>query len=344
MKRCKRVGINVTKRCNWRCKTCFYRWAEDFNADYHKPLAEALKEAHDARAIGCDHVVLIGWGEPGLWPHLLDFVKEVTSWGLTSSIITNGSLRLDLYENLRKVGLDHLHISVHGLGSTLDEISGMKDSGLKQSILMTWLQSEAWPWRMNMTLQKSNFESLEAIADTCLEHGCEHVVALGFLPHYEWNDPAKLKEVAVHPELLRFKLERIIDRVISAGKMMTVRYHPMCHIGERYRKYIVNARYVPYDPWEWLYSNPNAPEAEYWEAACKLGNSVAVQEAPCVSCGLRIHCGGWNKIYAAGFDGAGLKAIDMPEATRIPGWLHNQNPTNQGKGFFGKMTKRTGEV
>lgn len=301
-----------------------------------------MNEVIAAKNKGCDHAVLVGFGEPVLWPNLLETIKEISKIGMTSSIITNGSVAVSHYAKIREAGLNHLHISVHGIGTVLDEISGFPGAGERQVELFTWLKKENWPWRMNMTVQQINYKNLLDIANRCVFYGCKHIISLGFLPHYEWNDPHKMREVAVHPAELRPYIEAVAQMVEVFNKanqdnpaMFTIRYHPMCHLSEEYRKYVTNARYVLYSPGEWDYNNAVAmsPEA-HWQEALKLGGSVSIDTEPCLSCGLRIHCGGWNRVYAAGFDGAGLKAMEMPEESKIPGWLHDQNPSNSWKGWF----------
>lgn len=342
MRRCTRVGIDVTKRCNWKCRTCFYRWKSDFNQQFDRHINDVWRETVAAKERGCDHAVLVGWGEPGLWPPLLDYLARVESIGMSSSIITNGSLPVSKYAAMRAAGLNHLHVSIHGIGAMLDEISGVPGSGDRQKELLEWLKAEKWPWRMNMTVQKVNHKELSAIAEMCLDAGCRHIISLGFLPHYEWNDPEKLRQVAVHPAELREDIEKVFCIVENFNEyekhgykaMITVRYHPMCHLSPEYRKYVVNARYVLYDPWEWDYGAAGRSDESYWNAALDVGNTVAIQADPCRACGLNIHCGGWNRIYADGFDGALLQAVEMPEETKIPGWLHDQNPANHGNGWF----------
>ena len=344
MNRCRRVGIDVTRKCNWRCRTCFYRWRSDFNAPYDKPLQDVMQEARSAQARGCDHVVLVGWGEPGLWPHILDMIKEVRAMGMTCSIITNGSLAVGHYAKMREAGLDHLHISVHGTGKTLDEISGTDGASVHQQQLFSYLKAENWPWRMNMTVQKININELPDIALMCLHYGCRHIVSLGFLPHYEWNDPNRLQEVAVHPA----EIGRVLEKVHSAidnhnsynhhgfRAMFTIRYQPMCHLNPELWKYVVNARYVLYDPWEWDYGAAGLSDDAHWQSACSLGEGVAIKEEPCKSCYLHMHCGGWNRTYAAGFNGADLFQPPLfNEVGQNPGDLHDMNPANHGKGYFG---------
>ena len=345
MRRCTRVGIEVTKRCNWRCQTCFHRWKPTFNADEHRTIESVATEIDAAIARGCDHSVLVGEGEPTLWRGLFEFIQYCKDKGITSSVITNGTCSIEKAARMYETGLNHLHVSAHGMGETLDRIAGVPGAGIKQSALIEWLGESGLPWRSNATLQLENYKELPKITDYMITNGCRHIVYLGFLPHYEWNDPEKLRTVAVHPAELRPYLEESIGIIEDTNSkktrsiddpqiLTTIRYHPMCHIEPRYWKYIVNARYVLYDPWEWDYEYLGLDDKSFWEAAKGIGGTVSVNGPPCIKCDLLLHCGGWNKHMVKGFNGAGLDAkLLMPKLTE-PGAIHDQNPANHAKGYF----------
>jgi uncharacterized radical SAM superfamily Fe-S cluster-containing enzyme len=135
LRACSRIGIDVIRRCNFACKTCFYRWGPEFNTS-DEILDDVLALTRAGRDRGCDHVVLIGKGEPGLWKPIFEFISEVKNIGMTSSIITNGSMPVTHYAKMREAGLNHLHVSVHGLGDTLDKIVCHYGAGAKQAELM----------------------------------------------------------------------------------------------------------------------------------------------------------------------------------------------------------------
>ncbi len=343
LKPCSRVGLDVTKRCNWKCKTCFYRHKKDFNTPYDASLDSLLSQARLGKEKGCDHVVLVGWGEPMLYPQIGELIQKIFEMEMTSSIITNGSLPVTEYEKLYSAGLDHLHISVHGFGKTLESIAGTSSS-LNQEKLLVWLHNNKKKWRSNTTLQKENYKQLPEIASKCVNYSVSHFVMLGFLPHYEWSqDINKQKEVAVHPEELRRYIEAAADLLEKENTQFTIRYHPLCHLSEKYWKYVVNALYVVYDPWEWCYNNifPKSGYYEIQKNAFKIANNVAIQGNPCSQCSVKIHCGAWNKVYANAFDGANLKAIKTGEVSEENrkhlnefGHFFKQNLANSEKGFY----------
>jgi MoaA/NifB/PqqE/SkfB family radical SAM enzyme len=245
-------------------------------------------------------------------------------------MITNAATGLDRFKCFFAQGLDHLHISSHGLDGTLDDIVGIKGAFKRQAEVKQWLSSEGLPYRSNVTLQKKNYRELPELAEYEISHGVYHFVMLGFLPHYEWKDHAA--EVAVHPAELRSYIEAAADLLIEAGTYFTIRYHPLCHLATRYWQYVVNARYVYFDPWEWNYDLQANDVPLLWSASVALGKSTAVKGPPCSGCSAYRHCGGWNAVSAATFDGADLTAIHDPGQYSLmwdfDGGVHDLNPAN----------------
>jgi MoaA/NifB/PqqE/SkfB family radical SAM enzyme len=321
----------VTKRCPWLCLICFYRHQPWFNTPEDKSLADAMSEVVMAKQRGCDHAVLVGEGETSLWPHLIDFIGHCKEMDITTSIITNGASPVARYEKMYEAGLNHLHISVHGVGPVLDAVADVPGAGERQAKVLEWLKETKLPWRSNTTLQLVNYKSLPETTQFIIDHGAYHIVLLGFLPHYSWG--SRLREVAVHPAELRAYVEQSLDLIIKAGRYATLRYHPMCELPEDLRKYATNARYVLYDPGEWEYGYCGLSDVALWDAAVNsIGGSVAIKGRPCCDCTHFMHCGGWNQTYANGFEGAGLEAIMTP-IDQTPGFLHDQNPFNATKGY-----------
>lgn len=335
MKPCTKVGLDITWRCNWRCTHCFYLR----NAKLHKvqdaTLIDIEAKIIDAKSKGMDHVVLIGQGEPSLHPDVISIILKAREHNMAISMITNGSAGIDTYESFFECGLDHLHISSHGYREALNKISGRSDAFDVQGDLKNWLQRNGLPFRTNITMQQLNYQQLPDVADYEISKGVYHFVFLGFLPHYEWS--GFVDTVGVHPGLLRPYIEKAADKLLEAGTLFTIRYHPLCHLSPKYWKYVVNARYVPYDPFEWNYITSIDP-VDVRDLAIHLGESVANK---CDGCKMRLHCGGWNRIMAKAFDGARLRPITIiPEeyksVYKIEGGLHDLNPVNQHSGTLCK--------
>jgi MoaA/NifB/PqqE/SkfB family radical SAM enzyme len=339
MKPCTRVGLDVTWRCNWKCRHCFYRRNPNLHQQVDTPLGEIRDTLCRAKGGGLDHAVLVGYGEPSLAENLDYLLNQAHNLGFATSMITNGATGLRRFKRLFAHGMDHLHLSSHGLDGTFDRIAGTPGAFRKQAELKEWLAAEGLPFRTNVTLQKQNYQDLPELAEYEIEHGVYHFVFLGFLPHYEWQD--HLSEVAVDPAELRPYIEDGADRLLETATYFTIRYHPLCHLAPRYWPYVVNARYVAFDPWEWNYSLQATDAEALWKDSVACGESTAIQGEPCSRCAARRHCGGWNRTYAAAFDGAGLTPIEEPPPEYADVWdqdggLHDLNPANQLTGTIRK--------
>jgi sulfatase maturation enzyme AslB (radical SAM superfamily) len=344
-----KLAIDVTWRCNWTCKHCFYRRDGRYHGQTDAPI-EAVKDRIDrGYRGGLRHVVFIGQGEPSLCsntPALLDYARSL---GMSTSIITNGATGPDRFiRYFRENNLDHLHISTHGLGKTLEEINGVPGSFAKQVELKRWLKAQGLPYRSNTTLQKDNYKQLTEIAEHEAALGVKHFAFLGFLPHYEWRTRAA--EVAVHPAELRPHIEAAARRLTSLGVLFTIRYQPLCHLDADLWPHVVNAGHATFCPWEWSYTidfceQPNPGQlmemALVMETARRMEDSVGILGKPCNECIAAKHCCRWNRFYADNFGGAGLTPIrEVPDQYRNV-WdaeygLHDLNPANHCTGTIGR--------
>ena len=79
---------HITKKCNFNCKYCFARF-NDVEGTLSKEVA--LKIPKQFKDLGVEKLNIAG-GEPLLYPHLMDVLKESKKCGLTVTMISNGSL------------------------------------------------------------------------------------------------------------------------------------------------------------------------------------------------------------------------------------------------------------
>jgi len=106
------VNLVLTRKCNYNCKFCFGGLSfldEEPNIDRILEIPYLLKQA------GCEKITFEG-GEPFLFNGLVDLVKVSKDVGLTTSIISNGSLitrerliELALYLDWLGLSIDSQH-------------------------------------------------------------------------------------------------------------------------------------------------------------------------------------------------------------------------------------------
>ena len=336
MKACKVVGLgNVTWKCNWNCKHCYFRRFPEAHTNIETSLSSLKEEINAGKNRGCDFVTLCGQGEPLLHSQVEEVISYISEMGMRSSIITNGSAGIDRYRKLYDLGLDHLQVSMHGLGKTLDKIAERAGAGQRQMKLLEWLNKENHSFRINITLQQLNYQEIFNIVEKAIQLSAFHISLLNFLPHYHWKSHAK--EVAVNPIELTNILEESM-KYMEGKVIFTLRYFPMCLLKPDFWKYITNARFVLFDPWEWDYGYYSEDVEKVWRAAVIMGGIVAIKGEPCNSCLLKEHCGGWNRFYAGAFDFEGLKAIkEVPDEYKDVisrrDVLFDLNPANSSEGY-----------
>jgi molybdenum cofactor biosynthesis enzyme MoaA len=83
------INLDLTTACNYRCTHCI-DW--DILNTAHKHLEAELRDSIRLMAErGLRSVILIGGGEPTLYPRFPDFVKFLKELGLQVAIVSNGS-------------------------------------------------------------------------------------------------------------------------------------------------------------------------------------------------------------------------------------------------------------
>ena len=143
----------------------------------------------------------------------------------------------------------------------------------------------------------------------------------------------------MHPMELRPYVERAIGVIEETGIDCTLRYHPLCHLSKEYWKYVTNALYVLVDSGEWDYGHCGEDTDIFRRSMLQLNEVTAIKTRPCCDCDAALHCGGWNRIYADGFNGADLTAITLPPEQRQFGYFFLQNPARDFEGFYRSVPK-----
>jgi len=112
--------LEASTRCDLQCIHCFRNAVEDFKPsdmgleDYKKIVDNALKS-------GVKRLVLTGWGEPTANPHVLDMIGYAKSRGLAVALNTNGARLAEIAEDLVKMSVDELYVSVDAVDVELYE-------------------------------------------------------------------------------------------------------------------------------------------------------------------------------------------------------------------------------
>lgn len=117
-----KVSMNLTKRCNLRCKQCFSDSGEVLYPEL--TTLEVCKLLDDMRENGTFFICL-GGGEPLMRNDLLEILRHGKTRQLAISIVSNGLLLTNTYlEELNKMDLDTFWISLDGLEKNHEILRG----------------------------------------------------------------------------------------------------------------------------------------------------------------------------------------------------------------------------
>ncbi|MCS7369523.1 MAG: radical SAM protein, partial [archaeon GBS-70-058] len=112
--------LEVSTRCNLDCIHCFRYAAERFKLldmcfeDYKKVIDNAVNS-------NIKRLVLTGWGEPTINPYILDMLNYAKSKNLIVVLNTNGTKLPEIAEDLVKINIDELYVSIDAIDVDLYE-------------------------------------------------------------------------------------------------------------------------------------------------------------------------------------------------------------------------------
>jgi radical SAM protein with 4Fe4S-binding SPASM domain len=84
------LELEFTKKCNLRCVYCYASAGDAMNGEL--TLHEVIGIIEQARQLGARTIVLLGGGEPLLFPHVKEVIRHIHSVGLSQAVFTNGML------------------------------------------------------------------------------------------------------------------------------------------------------------------------------------------------------------------------------------------------------------
>jgi MoaA/NifB/PqqE/SkfB family radical SAM enzyme len=197
------LNLEVTKRCNARCKHCDY-WKGPHESELkdYVPLIQKINPL----------IISFTGGEPLVRKDIFDLIQNIKEKGglLYLTLVTNGALlTLEKAERLRKTGVDQLSISLDFLDERHDHIRGIKDLYAHLSNLLPDLSHSGFDnITLNTVIMDINLDQITRIAEQAWRWGVK--VSYSSYCDMKNND----RSLSVHSENLD-KLKRIVARLIQ---------------------------------------------------------------------------------------------------------------------------------
>jgi radical S-adenosyl methionine domain-containing protein 2 len=128
------LNFHLYEPCNMRCGFCFATFQDvkrSILPKGHLPKEEAIKLMHLIGQSGLFQKINFAGGEPTLCPWLGELIQIAKSYGLTTSIVTNGTKLTDTWLAGMRPYLDWIGISMDSLSDETNLLSGRAITGKK---------------------------------------------------------------------------------------------------------------------------------------------------------------------------------------------------------------------
>jgi len=144
------IHIDITAVCPLKCTQCYKSNSQNVEMSFEK--FSCLIE--QAKNLGVFQIAL-GGGEPLVVKGLAKFVKKVTSCGMACTITSSGyGLTVELLEQLKKSGVNHIQISLNG---STKEINSRSRDGFDEAIsALNILAESSVPFGINWVARMDN--------------------------------------------------------------------------------------------------------------------------------------------------------------------------------------------
>lgn len=186
-----KLYLEPTTACNLHCRTCIRNvWcdpAAEMSMDCFANVVAGLADLPQLR-----RVVLTGFGEPLLHPHLLDMIEAVRRLDLAVTIGSNGLLlTAAVARDLVRLGVDRLVVSVDGVrpetyagvrGAMLTEVLG---NLRRLNEIKAQLASLSPALGIEFVALKSNVEELAELTGLATRLNAARVLVSNVLPYTE---------------------------------------------------------------------------------------------------------------------------------------------------------------
>ena len=115
------VGVEITARCNLRCKSCFNDSRPDRTEEL--PLSSIVRLLDEMVSWGLQSIRISG-GEPTLHSRFTEVIRACEARGLSIALNSNGIWSPEIQEYLQGAPIERFLLSLDGLGGNNDAIRG----------------------------------------------------------------------------------------------------------------------------------------------------------------------------------------------------------------------------
>jgi len=151
------VSFHIVKPCNMKCKFC-YATFDDFHVGPQISLLDAQTVIRRLKEAGMQKITFAG-GEPMLYKHLDEIIRYSKKIGLTTSIISNGSLMTPDWLRKMRPYLDWIGVSIDSLDYSTNKAIGRTAKGdVEYSELLYSIKTLGYKLKINTVVNSYNWQ------------------------------------------------------------------------------------------------------------------------------------------------------------------------------------------
>lgn len=197
-----KVGIEVTYRCNSRCRSCRY-WCADSQSKEEMTVVEYENMFREIVAMGGRRLGIVG-GEPLLYSGIFEITRRGKNLGLAVTIGTNGLLLERYAKDIISSGVDILEVSIDGREEVHDKNRGVQGAFNQtlRGICEVLDNRKSRPLiQFNFTPNKINVGELLHVARIAREEGAD---ILSVEPAHDLNEYLTIgSDLSINPQQIK---------------------------------------------------------------------------------------------------------------------------------------------
>ena len=161
------LQIEPTRECNLNCKICMRKNLTNKTGHLSFENFKKIIDKFDFK-----HVALHGWGEPLLNPEIFKMVRYAESKGISSSLITNGTLIKErILDEIFNSNLSEIAFGIYELDSLIKRLSKL-ESLIE---MRRELKSKRPKIYLDITIYKDNYDEIEEMIKIAKDVGVDAV-------------------------------------------------------------------------------------------------------------------------------------------------------------------------
>lgn len=207
------LELELSHRCNYSCKYCYANAGEGLE---HEMCLQELRDVVDqAFLLGVDTIIVIGGGEPLIYPQLKEIVSYIAQKGIHIVVFTNGAaLDLEMAAFLYRYNVFPV-IKVNGIRpKTINWLCGTKTAYANHLRAMASLQKAGYFTCKNdvgisTVICKQNYDEMIPLWTWAREHG--------IVPYFERVSPQGRSQ-SYDLEISNEELKLLFDKLARLDK------------------------------------------------------------------------------------------------------------------------------